>query len=448
MTRVITYGTFDLLHFGHVNLLKRAKALGDYLIVGVTSDDFDKRRGKINVKQSLTERIEALRETGLADEIIVEEYEGQKIDDIKRLCVDIFAIGSDWVGKFDYLKEFCKVEYLPRTEGVSSTEKREVLQSVRFGLVGETAFMHKYANESEYVNGLHVVGLYAENTDNFNLATKNLLTTKTYDEFLDDLDAVYIASLPKYHYEHIKHALMHGKHVLCESPIAQTKKECEELFELAKEKHCILMESIKTAYSISYYRLLLLSKIGEIGNIVAIDSTCTSLMDPKINNLDNEWSSIQAWGPTALLPVFQLLGGDYLSKKIVVAYLDKEKNFDAFTNIHMVYKNAVANIKVARGVKSEGELVISGTKACIHVPSPWWKTDYFEIRYENPTNNKRVFYQLDGEGIRYELLSFVRSIASGNNLSYIDKNTSLAIAQMLECFETKKDVTQIELKHQ
>ena len=84
MIKVITYGTYDLLHHGHIRLLERAKALGDYLIVGVTADDFDKTRGKINVQQSLIERIEAVKATGLADEIIIEEYEGQKIDDIKK----------------------------------------------------------------------------------------------------------------------------------------------------------------------------------------------------------------------------------------------------------------------------------------------------------------------------------------------------------------------------
>ena len=115
MKRVITYGTYDLLHYGHLKLLERAKALGDYLIVGVTADDFDRKRGKINVQQTLIERIEAVRSTGLADEIIVEEYEGQKIDDIKRLGVDVFTVGSDWIGEFDYLQEFCKVVYLERT---------------------------------------------------------------------------------------------------------------------------------------------------------------------------------------------------------------------------------------------------------------------------------------------------------------------------------------------
>ena len=124
MIKVITYGTFDLLHEGHIRLLRRAKALGDYLIVGVTSDVFDQSRGKINVVQSLSERMQAVKDLKIADEIIVEEYEGQKIDDIKRYGVDIFAIGSDWTGKFDYLKQYCQVIYLERTIGISSTQVR------------------------------------------------------------------------------------------------------------------------------------------------------------------------------------------------------------------------------------------------------------------------------------------------------------------------------------
>ncbi len=135
MKKVITYGTYDLLHYGHISLLERAKKLGDYLIVGVTSDDFDKTRGKINVQQSLPDRVAAVRSTGLADKIIVEEYEGQKIDDIKKYHVDIFTVGSDWVGKFDYLKDYCNVIYLDRTQGVSSTELRKRDRELTMGII-------------------------------------------------------------------------------------------------------------------------------------------------------------------------------------------------------------------------------------------------------------------------------------------------------------------------
>ena len=135
MIRVITYGTFDLLHYGHIRLLERAKSLGDYLIVGVTSDDFDMSRGKINVQQPLMERVEAVRALHIADEIIIEEYEGQKIDDIRRYDIDIFTVGSDWKGQFDYISEYCRVVYLDRTEGVSSTQIRSNLQPLQIGFL-------------------------------------------------------------------------------------------------------------------------------------------------------------------------------------------------------------------------------------------------------------------------------------------------------------------------
>lgn len=149
MKKVITYGTYDLLHYGHIRLLERAKELGDYLVVGVTTDDFDKSRGKINVQQSLLERIAAIQATGLADEIIVEEYEGQKIDDIISHGIDIFAIGSDWDGKFDYLKDYCKVVYLERTQGVSSSEIRSKKNEIVLGVYG-------YGPEVDQIGRAHV----------------------------------------------------------------------------------------------------------------------------------------------------------------------------------------------------------------------------------------------------------------------------------------------------
>ena len=133
---VITYGTFDVLHQGHINLLRRAKELGDWLIVGVTTDNFDLERGKMNTRDSVMKRVQAVKETGYVDEVIIEEYKGQKIDDIQKYNVDVFAIGSDWEGYFDYLKEYCEVVYLPGTQGISSTMLREEQISVRIGIIG------------------------------------------------------------------------------------------------------------------------------------------------------------------------------------------------------------------------------------------------------------------------------------------------------------------------
>ena len=442
MIKVITYGTYDLIHKGHIRLLERAKALGDYLIVGVTADSFDRERGKINVQQPLIERIEAVRATGLADEIIVEEYEGQKIDDIKRLGVDIFTVGSDWEGHFDYLKEFCKVVYLERTQGISSSEIRAEKRDMRIGLIGESPILNKIERESHYVNGLSISGVYSRDTTYFSSELKKLTTYNSIDDLLENSDGVYIISSPKHHYDDIKSALSKGKHVLCESPITICEDKLTELYAIAKGNNCILMDSLKTAYSLAYYRLCLLAKSGIIGKIVSVDATCTSLYNVEINNdsmLSSIWNSVCAWGPTALLPVFQLLGTAYSSKTITTHLLREDLDYDTFTKISLIYPHAVASIKVGQGVKSEGELIISGTKGYIYVPAPWWKTDYFEVRYENPADNKRHFYPLEGEGIRYELVSFLKSISSGNKYSYIDKNISKAIVNTIQDFYERKD---------
>ena len=448
MIKVITYGTYDLLHYGHIRLLERAKALGDYLIVGVTSDTFDRERGKINVQQSLMERVEAVRATGIADEIIIEEYEGQKIDDIKRYNIDIFTVGSDWKGKFDYLKAYCKVVYLDRTQGVSSTEIRSEQQVVRLGLVGESPILNKIARESQYVNGLEVGKVFSLNdaylSDNLKADNKK---AASFQSLLDDSDALYVISAPEKHYEQIKEALQQGKHVLCESPITMDIQQWEGLCQLTKEKHLVLMDSIKTAYSVAYYRLLLLAKGGIIGDIMSVDATCTSLVDfdPTQDSQKNlyEWNSICAWGPTALLPIFQLMGTNYSSKQIATHFLDEAKRYDAFTKISFLYPHAVASLKVGQGVKSEGELIISGTKGYIYVPAPWWKTDYFEVRYENPQNNRRYFYQLDGEGLRYMLLSFLKSIRTGKDFSYVSADISEGIVKTISDFEQRMDMVLI-----
>ncbi len=442
MVKVITYGTYDLLHYGHINLLKRAKELGDYLIVGITTDDFDKTRGKINIHQSLIERIEAVKATNLADKIIVEEYEGQKIDDIKKYGIDIFTVGSDWQGKFDYLNEYCKVIYLERTQGISSSQIRAEKRAINLGMVGDYApTMNKFQKEDRYVNGVEITSICTNNKENMSKEVQNLqLVTENYEELINSVDAVYIKSKYELHYEQIKRALLLGKHVLCESPICLEEKKYKELVELSKKNGCILMEAIRTAYSTAYSRLLLLLKSGKIGKIVSVDATCSS-----IKNTENsqEINSLKDWGPTALLPVFQILGTNYKSKKIISNFIDQENKQDAFTKIDFVYDNAVASIKVAEKAKSEGDLVITGTDGYIYVPAPWWKTDYFEIRFENQTENKRYFYQLDGEGIRYELVTFARSIQKNKNLSNISSDISFTICKIMNEFENKNDVIKI-----
>lgn len=441
MVKVITYGTYDLLHYGHIKLLQRAKELGDYLIVGVTGDDFDKSRGKVNVQQSLSQRMEAVRQTGIADEVIAEEYEGQKIDDIIKYDVDIFTVGSDWIGYFDYLKEYCDVVYLPRTQGISSSEIRGQIQAITLGLVGDSPFLYKFINESKFVNGLKLSGLYTKSPFLFESKIDNIYSS--YEELLNNSDAIYVHAHPSQHYELVKKALSAGKHVLCESPLSTNRKQCEELFRIAFENQVNLTEALKTAYSMAYHRLLLMIKSGRIGNVISVDAVCTSLKnysELEKKGMGNLWSSITDWGPTAMLPIFQILGTDYSTCELTAHYLDQSEKFDVFAKAAFGYKNAVASMKVGNGIKSEGELIVSGTNGYVYVPAPWWKTDYFEIRYENPAENKRYFYQLDGEGIRNELASFVNSIDKKKSDMYISKDVSLKIAEIIEMYECKENI--------
>ncbi|MBR1862350.1 MAG: Gfo/Idh/MocA family oxidoreductase [Lachnospiraceae bacterium] len=438
MIKVITYGTFDMLHYGHRRLLERAKALGDYLIVGVTAEDFDRSRGKINVRQTLMDRIAGVKATGLADEIIVEEYEGQKIDDILRYDIDIFTVGTDWVGKFDYLNEYCKVIYLERTEGISSTEIRSEESFTRLGIVGDIPHLRKFVKESTFVNGAELSGASLTDTENdFEIIENIELDVVDFKTLLGRSDAVYISSHPSKHYEQVKQALENGKHVLCEAPLALSYNECEELFKIAEKNGLILMEALKTAFSTAYSRLILLAKSGRIGNIVSVDATCTSLSYSPATTAEERaklWNTMCAWGPTALLPVFGLLGKDYRSLELISKTEQDDKKFDLFTQINLRYDSAVASLKIGKGVKSESEMIISGVKGYIYVPSPWWKTDYFELRYENPQDNRRYFYQLDGEGIRYEIACFLKSIGSGKVAAYLSKEASLFSADVVGRF--------------
>src|SRR5690554_2321754 len=208
MKKVITYGTFDLFHEGHFKLLERAKRLGDYLVVGVTTENYDDSRGKLNVQEGLMKRIENVKNSGLADEIIIEEYEGQKINDIQKNKIDIFAIGSDWIGKFDYLKEYCEVVYLERTKGVSSTQLRAENNGIlKLGLIGYGRIANRFIIESKYVSGVNLEGVYGHNAESLKkFADKHELAfyETDQDKFFDKVDAVYIASPHLTHYNYIK----------------------------------------------------------------------------------------------------------------------------------------------------------------------------------------------------------------------------------------------------
>ena len=416
MKKVITYGTYDLLHYGHIALLERAKQLGDYLIVGVTSDAFDKNRGKLNVQQSVVERIEAVKATGLADEIIIEEYEGQKISDIKKYNVDIFAIGSDWYGKFDYLKDLCEVVYLKRTEGISSSELRENQNpTIRLGIIGIENPAERVIQESRYVSGLEICGIYAKESDaeeTEKICEKHdLQSYDSLDELLAKSDAVYVTTMITEHAEIIEQALQHGCHVLCESPAFLSVQEARHAFILAKQKNLVLLEAVKTLFFPAFEHLLLIVNSGTIGGVRDVEVSCSIIPDDfeKIKR-EKYRGSMYDWGNIALTPIMKILGTDF---EKCTLYDYEQNGFNDFVRGILKYPHATAAFKIGKGIKTEGDMIITGTNGYIYVPAPWWKTDYFEIRYEDLRDTKKYFFKYDGEGFRYELVEFVKMINHG-----------------------------------
>jgi glycerol-3-phosphate cytidylyltransferase len=132
MKKVITYGTFDLIHNGHINILRRAKEMGDYLIVAISTDEFNKIKNK-KAYHSYENRKAILEAIRYVDEVIPEETWEQKVEDVIKHEVDLFVMGDDWKGKFDFLKEYCEVVYLPRTVGISTSKIKEDLFRVKNG---------------------------------------------------------------------------------------------------------------------------------------------------------------------------------------------------------------------------------------------------------------------------------------------------------------------------
>lgn len=413
MKKVITYGTYDLFHQGHYNLLKRAKELGDYLIVGVTTDNFDLERGKMSTCDNVMKRIDAVRATGLADQIIIEEYKGQKIDDIQKYGVDIFTVGSDWEGYFDYLKEFCDVVYLPRTEGISSTRLREERPMVRMGVIGTGSIATRFIPESKTVDSIEVVAAYNPNAAEGRAFCERhgIEFCDTLDELFAKVDSIYVASPHFTHYDYVKTCLENGKNVLCESPFVFKEEQAAELCGLAAYKGLVLMVALKTAYCPAFGHLVSLLKSGVIGEIVEVNASVTTLTDETSEKMDSSryGGSMSENACFPLVPIFKLLGTDYRN----INFYSKMKNgVDLFTKAVFRYDNAVASFQVGLGVKTEGNMVVSGTKGYVYVPAPWWKTDYFEIRYEDQNRNKKYFYPFAGEGLRYEIKDFVSSILS------------------------------------
>ena len=438
MKKVITYGTFDLFHEGHYKLLQRAKALGDYLIVGVTTESYDRQRGKLNVVDDLLTRIENVKKSGFADEIIIEESYGQKVSDIQKYNVDIFTVGSDWVGYFDYLREYCEVVYLERTKDVSSTMLRNQNFSIkRIGIIGNGRIAGRFVAEARKVSGVNIQGVYNPHTESAKEFAEehDINLFKTEQELYENADIIYVACPHQYHYEYIKAALTQGLHVISEKPLALKEDEARELFDLAKENGVILIEGIKTAYCPGFTKLMDVARSGIIGNIRYVDACFTKLEKTDSRELtDTKYGgSFIELGSYCMLPVIKLFGLEY--DDISFNSIHAENGLDVFTKCSMNFPRGMATITCGLGVKSEGRLLIAGTQGYIIAEAPWWKTTYFEVHFEDPSRVEKYSETFLDDGLRYEIADMLNQI-NGNERSEfkLTRKESITMASVMEKF--------------
>lgn len=427
MKKVITYGTFDLFHRGHYNILKRAKELGDYLIVGVTSESFDIERGKLNVRDSILKRIENVRNTGFADEIIIEEYQGQKVNDIVKYNIDILVVGSDWRGKFDYLKNYCEVRYLERTKSISSTQLRSEGKIFKIGVVSDNLEDNGIVQETRYVSGLHVEGVFCEEERTAReFCEKYELNSwwTDYDAFLAHVDIVYVSCGFAKRADDVERAICQGKYVISDPPTALEPARLQALFKKAEEHHVVLVEKIMLAYLRAFNQLVWLSHGDLAGDVVAVKCAISR----EHFGRDKSFEEVIVH---AVCAVIKLLGKKY--QEVNTSTVKDAKGEAIYSVITVKYPGALATIEIGNTVDVEDELVIIGDKGRVTVPNDWWNTGYFEAKVEGAEFLKRFSFNFEGNGFRYLLQELIIMISDQRTeCTRLFNSESAAIAEILK----------------
>lgn len=300
---------------------------------------------------------------------------------------------------------------------------------IRIGIIGTGDMAGRFVREAVYVKGVRVVAAYnpslkaeTEFCDSFGLQGR----PGSADELFGMVDAIYVASPVETHYDYSKAALERGVHVLCEMPFTMTRKEADDLLRTAARKGLVMMAALKTAYCPSFCQMISVARSGIIGEVVDISATVTNLLpDNATVSFANERMMENFTYP--LLTIFKLFG---LDCRRISSFVKKEGEKMLFTHTSLEYGSSMGSFKVGVGVKSEGSLVVSGTKGYIYIPAPWWKPDYFEVRFENPADNKKYFFPYESSGLRYEIKALADSICRHQVSGAISREEILKMAEI------------------
>lgn len=286
---------------------------------------------------------------------------------------------------------------------------------LRIGMIGTGRITQRFVYDYKEVPYIALTAIYNPHEGSaIQFVEKHRLEdTEAFDDlaaFWPKVDAVYIAAPHETHYAYAKQALEAGKHVLCEKPMCLKGAEAVELFQMAREKHLILMEAIKTAYCPGFQGILKLIESGKIGTVHDVEACFTRLGNASLREVwDTEsGGSFTEFGTYSLLPVVKLLGTE--SREAFYWSLPSRTGVDAYTKATISYDSAIATAKTGIGVKSEGQLVIAGSNGYLLVPSPWWLTKRVEVHYEDPNCVEVYEYPFEGSGLRYEITSFAKKV--------------------------------------
>ena len=324
-----------------------------------------------------------------------------------------------------------RIEDVLETALTKESLAREKSTYMRMGVIGTGSIAKRFVEEAVHVTNVYVAAAYnpdADETHRFCDEFGIVHEATSAEDLFKRVDAVYIASPFYTHYEYALNAFNAGRHVLCETPLTENLQQAKELYTIAEKNGLVFMPALKTAYAPSFANVIQEALSGVIGEVVDISATVTTLLpQTKTVGFNNERLMDNAY--YVLLVILKILG-ENIQKVSAFTRTDDAKVL--YLNTHLQYEEAVGHVKAGTGVKSESSLVISGTKGYIYVPAPWWKPDYFEIRYENPYDNKKLYFPFESSGLRYEIQCFVDNISLKSTERPISKQEMLKIIQIVD----------------
>ena len=316
---------------------------------------------------------------------------------------------------------------------------------MRTGIIGTGRLARRFVPEARTVDGVEIVAVYnphITSAERFAREQGVEFYTDDFDSFSEKVEAVYIASPHQTHYAYARNMLERGIHVLCEKPLCLKKGEAEELFRIAGGRNLALMEAVKTSCCPGFAELLKMAKSGAIGEIRDVEACFTRLTPVNTREFTDTayGGSFTEFGSYVLLPVIKLLGTEYTD--IGFKSLKNEDGVDWYTKGFLDYGDRMASVKTGLSVKSEGQLLISGTEGYILAESPWWLTKKFEMRYEDPNKREVYTFPFEGQGLRYEIEAFCRQIKGEmdtDSAKGMRAEESVAMAGIMEEFLRSRD---------